>query len=108
MHTKDPQLRDLEEFYQQIIDNSPADSEVDKLLHAIDNSDLCLEEIRPIQRSPVAMVVETHQGPTRRITIRLPTEIYVAYKAAALRRGIGYQTLIVEMLREDMNQPKFP
>lgn len=35
--------------------------------------------------------------------MRLPADIYVAYRRAALKRGMGYQTQIFEILREAMS-----
>lgn len=36
---------------------------------------------------------------TRHTTIRLPADVLNAFRAEADRRGVGYQTLIVEALR---------
>lgn len=40
---------------------------------------------------------------SERITIRLTSEVWKAYREAAARRGVGYQTLINDTLRQVMS-----
>lgn len=49
----------------------------------------------PIQDIPI----ETR---TRHTTIRLPADVLNAYRAESARRGVGYQTLIIEVLRQNL------
>ena len=46
-------------------------------------------------------------GLSTHISIRMPSDVLRAFKDEALRRGVGYQTLIIQALRVAMGKPGF-
>lgn len=76
----------------------PSDAEWEALAGALDyDPDAALKAFDDATGKPSASTAgETR---TRHTTIRIPADVLNAFRAEADRRGIGYQTLIVEALR---------
>jgi uncharacterized protein (DUF4415 family) len=102
MHTRkpkrQPQVADIDEIA------GVTDAEFAAINATLD-AELTNAELEAAVHSPVRGLrdPDSHAPPatrTRHTTIRIPADVLNAYRVAAGQRGIGYQTLIIDVLRQ--------
>lgn len=106
MHNDDPSLDQFdiaastEPFLQDAglrDEMNQATRQLDKELEGFDAT--ILDRTAPVGSASSADVPPVSSGTSMRTTIRLPPDVLSAFRAEAARRGMPYQSLIIETLR---------
>ncbi|WP_428417587.1 BrnA antitoxin family protein [Methylibium sp.] len=106
MHNDDPSLDqfDIATSTEPFLQDAGLRDEMDQATRQLDQAledfdETILDRTDPVGSASSADMPPVPSCTSTRTTIRLPPDVLSAFRAEAARRGMPYQTLIIEILR---------